>query len=90
MDGEAVIAAADDGAVASEGVVEPVDVVEYDIDGMDARAQRIRVVRVVRDHDPGGRSCLRTFLMKVWVHFPWVASCSTISSVSLVFVPLER
>jgi hypothetical protein len=36
-----------------------------------------------------GVTCLRIFLMKVSVHEPWLASCSTISRVNLAFVSLD-
>ncbi|WP_437907893.1 helix-turn-helix domain-containing protein [Sorangium sp. So ce327] len=43
-EGEAVIAV-EDRVVASESVVEPIEVVEHDVGGVEARAERIRVAR---------------------------------------------
>jgi hypothetical protein len=47
VDGNGVIAV-EDGAGAPEGAVEPVDRVEHDLGSVEARAERIRVSRVVR------------------------------------------
>ena len=35
-------------------------------------------------------TCFLIFLRKVWVHKPWLASCSMISRVSRVFVSLAQ
>jgi hypothetical protein len=58
-EGEAVIAV-EDGVAASESVVEPIEVVERDVDGVAARAKRIRVARVTRgERVAGERPALR-------------------------------
>ena len=35
-------------------------------------------------------TCFLIFLRKVWVHSPWLASCSMISRVRRVFVSAEQ
>ncbi|WP_438038803.1 hypothetical protein [Sorangium sp. So ce128] len=46
--------AIEDGVIASESVVEPIEVVEHDVDGVEARAKWIRVARVARGERVAG------------------------------------
>lgn len=41
-------------------------------------------------HLCGGRTCRLIFLVKVWVHFPWVPSYSTISRTNRVLVSSDK
>src|SRR5262249_13731166 len=59
---------------------------------VDGRALRRDAEAVARPHQvgvAGGRNCLRTFLMNVCVHLPWLVSYSMISRTSLPFVSFE-
>ena len=55
-----------------------------------ARLAQPRRTRLAwRLQEAWGRICLRTFLMKVCVHCPWLASYSMISTVSFALVSFD-